>query len=181
MQAAPIGNPLRIEGLRYTMGLLCLMGFGVQADNVVTASSVSLEAAQRAAAESVRKCQADGYRVSATVVDRSGVTVAVLRADGAGPHTLDSSRRKAYTAASLRETTQKMAVLAAGSPELRGLDRMNDSILLLAGGFPVRIGGEVVGGLGVGGAPGGALDEACGRAGLAAIGADLYDTSGRTP
>lgn len=181
MQTRPISVRPRIEGLRYALSLLSVLGTGVQADNVITNSSISMEAAQRAAAESVRKCQADGYRVSATVVDRAGITVAALRADGAGPHTLDSSRRKAYTSASLRESTQKMAALAAASPELGGLDRMNDSILLLAGGFPIRIGGDVVGGIGVGGAPGGALDEACARAGLATLGADGYETGGRTP
>lgn len=181
MQTTDACHRPRCQRIRWTLGLLCLIAIGVQADNLITTSSVSLEAAQRAAAESVRKCQADGYRVSATVVDRAGVTLAALRADGAGPHTLDSSRRKAYTAASLRESTQKIAALAASSPELRGLDRMNESILLLAGGFPIKIGGEVVGGLGVGGAPGGALDEACSRAGLAAIGAEVYETGGRAP
>jgi len=51
---------------------------------------------------------------------------------------------------------------------------MNDSILLLGGGFPIRIRGEIVGGIGVGGAPGARLDEGCARAGLQAVGADLF-------
>ncbi len=48
---------------------------------------------------------------------------------------------------------------------------MNESILILGGGLPVRIDGEFLGGIGVGGAPGAKLDEACARAGLSAIGA----------
>lgn len=151
------------------------------AETWLSLPTISLDASQKAVAEALRKCQADGYRVSVTVVDRSGVPVLTARADGAGPHTLDSSRRKAYTAASLRETTRKLSEIQASSPELRALGEMNDSILLLAGGFPVKIGGEVVGAIGVGGAPGGPLDEACARAGLRAIGADAYESGVGNP
>lgn len=158
-----------------------LAGAAAEAEPVVTVSTISLESAQKAGAEALRQCQADGYRVSVTVVDRSGVPVLTLRADGAGPHTLDSSRRKAYTSASLREPTRKLADIQAGSPELRELGNMNESILLLAGGFPIKLGGDTVGGLGVGGAPGGKLDEACARAGLRAIGADPYESDKPAP
>ena len=130
--------------------------------------------ARQAAQAAMEQCRADGYRVSAAVVDRSGLVKALIRDDGAGPHTLDSSRRKAYTAASLRESTSRLARLAAEHTHLQGLRDMNASILLLGGGFPVRVDGQVVGGIGVGGAPGAALDEACARAGLQAIGADPY-------
>lgn len=161
--------------------VLLLSAAPSHAETVVTVSSISLEAAQKAAAEVLRKCQSDGYRVSVTVVDRSGIPVLTARADGAGPHTLDSSRRKAYSAASLRESTRKLSEIQSGSPELRALGDMNESILLLAGGFPIKIGGDIVGGIGVGGAPGGKLDEACARAGLQAIGSDSYETGAGNP
>ena len=48
---------------------------------------------------------------------------------------------------------------------------MNDQVLMLGGGLPIEIGGEIVGGIGVGGAPGAHLDDACAQAGLDAIGA----------
>ena len=51
---------------------------------------------------------------------------------------------------------------------------MNESILILGGGFPIKINDEIVGGIGVGGAPGTKFDEACARAGLKSIGAELY-------
>ena len=92
-------------------------------------------------------------------------------ADGAGPNTIDSSRRKAYTAASLRRPTQWLAELIASKPEIRGLTEMNESILIVGGGLPIRLEGEVMGGIGVGGAPGAKLDEACAQAGLSSIGA----------
>ncbi len=127
--------------------------------------------AQRASVAAWEACKTAGYKISVAVVDRGGVVLAMLRDEHAGVHTADSARRKAYTAASLREPTQKLAELAARRPELAGLQHMNASILLLGGGFPVRIAGQVVGGIGVGGAPGANFDEACARAGLQAIGA----------
>jgi uncharacterized protein GlcG (DUF336 family) len=163
--------------LRAASALVGLLAIATAcADSLPTVTHISLDLAQKASAEAMRKCQADGHRVSVSVVDRSGILVLMARSDGAGPHTVESSRRKAYTAASLREPTQKLAEMAAGASDLRELGNMNESILLLGGGFPIRISGDVVGGLGVGGAPGVKLDEACARAGLQSIGAELYDS-----
>ena len=78
----------------------------------------------------------------------------------------DSSRKKAYTAASLRRPTSEFAELIAKNPAVQGLRDMNEDILILGGGLPINMGGEVVGGIGVGGAPGGHLDDACAQAGL---------------
>jgi uncharacterized protein GlcG (DUF336 family) len=93
------------------------------------------------------------------------------RSDGAGPHTVESSRKKAYTAASLRRPTTELAELITKVPTLQTLRDMNQDILILGGGLPIEIGGEVVGAIGVGGAPGSHLDDACAQAGLDAIGA----------
>jgi uncharacterized protein GlcG (DUF336 family) len=137
-------------------------------------SVLPLALATKATRAAVSQCEQDGYRVSAAVVDAGGVVKVLVRSDGAGVHTVDSSRRKAYTAASLREPTQKLAQLIAQKPELQALRDMNESILILGGGFPIKIGEQMVGGIGVGGAPGTSLDEACARAGLETLGANLY-------
>lgn len=128
---------------------------------------LSLESASRLAADTVAACHADGHAVSATVVDRAGVVRAVLRADGAGPHTIEASRLKAYTAASARNTTSAMMETAQKNPGAANL-RDIPGFLLLGGGVPVRIGDEVVGAIGVGGAPGGHLDERCATAAIEA-------------
>ncbi|WP_447971297.1 GlcG/HbpS family heme-binding protein [Nitrospira sp. M1] len=141
------------------------------AEELPRESVLPLSLATKAAHAAVDKCLADGYRVSATVVDRGGNIRAVLRQDGAGPHTLESSRKKAYSSASLKQPTEKLAGLVAKMPVLHGLQHMNEHILLLAGGLPIELGDEVVGGIGVGGAPGGHLDVACAQAGLRSIGA----------
>lgn len=127
--------------------------------------------AGKAIQASLDACKKDGYQVSVSILDRAGVLRAMVRADGAGPHTVDSSRKKAYTAASFRRATTELAGLINKVPTLEALREINDQVLTLGGGLPIEIGGEVVGGIGVGGAPGAHLDDACAQAGLDAIGA----------
>ena len=140
-------------------------------DELPKESVLPLLMAGKAVQAAVEACKKDGYRVSVSVVDRDGILRSMARADGAGPHTIESSRKKAYTAASLRRQTSELAELIVKVPALEALRDMNENILMLGGGLPIEIGGEVVGGIGVGGAPGAHLDDACARAGLDAIGA----------
>lgn len=151
--------------------MLALPGLVCAAEELPRESVLPLTQAGRAVHAALEACRKDGYRVSVSVVDRAGVLRAMIRADGAGPHTVDSSRKKAYTAASLRRPTTELAELINKVPTLQALREMNDQVLILGGGLPIEIGGEVVGGIGVGGAPGAHLDDACAQAGLDAIGA----------
>lgn len=158
----------------FRMVVICLgslLSSGVSAADLPRESVLPLSLATKAAEAAVERCTKDGYRVSAAVVDRSGVVRALLRQDGAGPHTIDSSRKKAYTSASLRRPTAELGELVAKMPAVQGLRDMNEDILILGGGLPIRMGEELVGGIGVGGAPGGHLDTACAQAGLESIGA----------
>lgn len=150
----------------------CALSNLAYAQDILTQRVLPLELSTQAAMAAVKKCHEDGFKVSVAIVDQSGLLKVQLKADGAGPHTLDSSRRKAYTANSLRDSTHKYAVLVAQKPELQSLARLNDSILLLGGGFPIKIGGEIVGGIGVGGAPGIEFDEVCASAALKVLKAD---------
>ena len=155
--------------------ILLMAGQGLSvanaADELPKESVLPASLAGKAAQAALDFCKKDGYRVSASVVDRAGVLRAMLRADGAGPHTVDSSRKKAYTSASLRRATTDLADMIAKQPALQALREMNESILMVGGGLPIEIAGEVVVAIGVGGAPGTHLDDACAEAGLDAIGA----------
>lgn len=141
------------------------------ADELPKESVLPLSMAGKAAQAALDACKKDGYRISVSVVDRAGVLRTMGRSDGAGPHTVESSRKKAYTAASLRRPTSELAELITKVPTLQALRDMNEDVLILGGGLPIEIGGEVVGAIGVGGAPGAHLDDACAQAGLDAIGA----------
>lgn len=132
-------------------------------------SVLPVSLALRALQAGLAHCEKDGYRIGISIVDRSGVVRAIARGDGAPPHTIDSSRKKAYTAVGFRRSTTDVVTLMAETPALQGLQDMNDEVLALGGGLPIVFVGEVVGGIGVAGAPGGHLDDACAQAGLDAI------------
>lgn len=154
-------------GVAMLVGVPALSG----AEDLPREAVLPLSLATKAASAAADKCTQDGHRVSVAVVDRAGLLRAFVRTDGAGPHTIESSEKKAYTSASMRSPTSNVAELIAKTPSVQGLQQMNDKILFLAGGLPIEIAGEVVGGIGVGGAPGGHLDAACAQAGLDSIGA----------
>ncbi len=158
--------------LMIATAFVMLMSYPVLAsDDLLKESVLPLSLAGKATQASLDACNKDGYQVSVSIVDRAGVLRAMVRADGAGSHTVDSSRKKAYTAASLRRSTTELAELINKVPTLQALGKMNDHVLMLGGGFPIEIGGEIVGGIGVSGAPGTHLDDACALIGLGAIGA----------
>ncbi|SHL57514.1 Uncharacterized conserved protein GlcG, DUF336 family [Roseovarius marisflavi] len=144
----------------------------VTAQDLPTAPYLPLEMAATAARAAVDACASEGYNVSVAIVARSGETKALLRADNAGPHTVGSSTGKAFTSASMGRDTAGLAGFIGGNPENGGLRDMDSRLVIQAGGLPIRIGGALIGGIGVGGAPSGTIDETCGRAGLDAIGAE---------
>lgn len=135
------------------------------AQTVRTERNMSLELANQIAAAGVAACQEKGYAVAATVVDRAGSVRAVQRADNAGPHTLEASRAKAFTSASAKNATLAMMEAAQKNPGAANLVHI-PGFLLLGGGVPVKAGNDVIGAVGIGGAPGGHLDEQCAVAAL---------------
>lgn len=153
-------------------GLVPIQGPRAAQPGLLEERNIPLALALEAAQAAVDACSRQRWSVSATVVDRAGHVKAVVRADGAGPHTLDSSRRKAYTAASLGIGTTEAEAIARRHPAASSL-RDIEGFLLLGGGLPIRADGEVVGAIGVGGAPGGEKDDMCAAAGLAKIGRRL--------
>ncbi len=148
--------------------VLALVSFAASAQAVRTEKNMSLELANKIAAATVAACSADKFNVTATVVDRAGSVRAVHRADNAGPHTLAASQAKAFTSASAKNTTLAMMENAQKNPAAANVAQI-PGFLLLGGGVPVKAGDEVIGAVGVGGAPGGHLDEKCAMAGIATV------------
>ena len=145
--------------------ILSTAATSASAQAVRTERNMSLDLANQIAAATVTTCTANGYAVTATVVDRAGSVRAVQRADLAGPHTLGASQQKAFTAASAKNTTLAMMEGAQKNPAAANLVYI-PGFLLVGGGVPVKVGNEVIGAVGVGGAPGGHLDEQCAVAAL---------------
>jgi len=132
---------------------------------IIQERNISLALAQEIAQGAVAACTQKNVSVTATVVDRAGLVRAVLRADNAGPHTIDASRAKAFTSVSTRAPTANLGENAQKNP---GAQFLNDipGFLLLAGGVPIRAGDVVIGAIGVGGAPAGSTDAECAVAAL---------------
>ena len=147
---------------------LSLFATAAGAQAVRTEKNMSLDLANQIATAAVAACTANGYAVAATVVDRAGLVRAVQRADNAGAHTLASSQQKAWTSASAKNTTLAMMEGAQKNPAAANLVYL-PGFLLLGGGVPVKVGNETIGAVGIGGAPGGHLDEQCAMAALAKV------------
>ncbi|PJK30181.1 GlcG/HbpS family heme-binding protein [Minwuia thermotolerans] len=130
------------------------------------------DVALRLAQGALERCRDEGAQIAVAVVDRFGVLQVVLRDRYAGAHTPETARRKAWTAVSFRNDTLALAEVAKPGGEAYGANFIEDA-LMLGGGVPVEAAGSIVGGVGVSGAPGGALDDACARAGIEAVMDDL--------
>lgn len=135
---------------------------------LMTTKSLTPEAALQVARGALEACRKSGYQVAVAVVDRGGNLQVLLRDRFAGPHTPQTARRKAWTALSFRTDTTTMSEFTQPGKESSGTRHISGA-LMLGGGVMVRAAGELVGAVGVSGAPGGKADEACAKKGIATI------------
>lgn len=130
------------------------------------------ETALKATLAALEDCRKRGYQVAVAVVDRAGVAQTMLRDRFAGPHTVNTAINKGYTAVSFRVDTLELSKQTqAGSPS-SGV-RAIPNVVAIGGGVLIQAGGTLLGAIGVSGAPGGEADEACAKAGIAAIRDDI--------
>lgn len=162
---------MRIAGV--LVGCCCALNAPLAEEPaLVSYQTLSPEVALELAEATLQACRKAGFQVAVAVVDRTGVPQVMLRDRYAGAHTPDTAARKAWTAVSFRTNTLALADMTqAGKPQ-SGVREVTNA-LMIGGGLPVEAAGSQVGGVGVSGAPNGEDDEACARAGLAAIEARL--------
>jgi uncharacterized protein GlcG (DUF336 family) len=115
----------------------------------------------------LEQCTKDGYKVSVTILDKGGNVAAQLRGDGTSPHTMEFSRMKAYTARIRNQTS--LATMKQLEDPAFGYMRQIPGLVGVGGGVPIHAGTEVIGAVGVSGAPGGEKDEVCANAGIAKV------------
>jgi uncharacterized protein GlcG (DUF336 family) len=139
---------------------------------LVTFQSMKPEIALKLAQGALARCRAESAQIAVAVVDRFGVLQVLLRDRFAGPHTPETARRKAWTAVSFRSDTLSLSEATKPGAASYGANFV-DGALMLGGGVLVEAAGSIVGAVGISGAPSGALDDACARAGIEAVAADL--------
>lgn len=142
----------------FLIAAIGLAPFAAQAQALVTERGISLDAALEAATAGLERCRADGYKVTVTVLNRHARSAVVLSDDGVNPHTIENSMRKAYTAFTTRAPSVEMG--KRPQPGLSGFLQL-DRITTLEGGLPIFAGKELVGAIGISGAPGGDKDAVC--------------------
>ena len=156
---------MRVKSLGLVAVCALLMPFAARGQ-VLTERNVSLQLARMIGDAAIAACKADGYDVTAAVVDRAGDLKLLLRADSSNPHNADLARRKAYTARTFGITSLEFAKRTNGATDLSG-QRYLAEVIPLGGGVPIMMGAERIGGLGLSGAPSQEADEKCAKAGLA--------------
>jgi uncharacterized protein GlcG (DUF336 family) len=143
------------------------------ADPVVNEPMLSTDAAVEAARAALAKCRGDGQKVSVTVIDAAGRPKAMIRDDGAAPHTAEHSFRKAYTALSYRMPSADYGKRAAEAKGVAIGPQLLPNITTAAGGVPIKVDGKTVGAIGISGTPssagGGEHDATCASAGAARV------------
>jgi uncharacterized protein GlcG (DUF336 family) len=145
---------------------------GAQQQATFALRSLTPEAALRAAQAALQNCARTGYQVAVAVSDRAGHPLVMLRDRFAGPHTPETAVNKAYTAVTFKMDTLAFARATQATESASGI-RQLPRVVAIGGGLPIESAGALVGGIGVSGAPGGEADDACARAGVAAIRDDL--------
>lgn len=162
------------NALPLLVGVLCLLSLPAWSEEgLFTTRSLTVETAHQAAWAGMQECRKRGYSVAIAVVDRGGNVQALLRDRFAGPHTPETAIRKAWTANSFRQPTGELAGLLE-EKRIPSQVPNNPGALLVGGGLLIEAGGEIIGGIGVSGAPPGkserdSIDGACAQAGIDAI------------
>ncbi|HYR86152.1 MAG TPA: heme-binding protein [Terriglobia bacterium] len=160
--------------LIWTAAALAMIAASADAQ-VLMQRNISVAQAMAVANGAIESCgRANGQvTITVAVVDRAGDVRLIINGDTASPHNLELARRKAYTARTFRRPSLEWAKGTAGDSQLAGQRQLAD-VIPLGGGVPIMIGDEAIGAVGVSGSAGGQPgDEACARAGVAAIAAQL--------
>jgi len=155
--------------LALSAGIL-IYGQAVRAQGLVTQRNMSLALAKNIAEGALAECRAKGFHTAVAVVDRAGQVMVILRDEQATAQQAEMARRKAYTARMFRATTLEFQKRTSGDSTYAAQRDVAD-ILALGGGVPIRVGDDIIGGVGSSGSSQ-EQDDLCAKAGIAKV-ADL--------
>ena len=143
--------------------LVCVLAWPASAQ-LLNEKNLSAAMAMTIAETALETCTKQGYHVSVHVLGRNGEVLVAVRGDGAPPHTMENSQRKAYTSRTFRIPSGEFVQRVKDNPTTGAVHL--SGIIAAQGALPIKVGEEVIGAVGVSGAPGGEKDEACSKAGI---------------
>jgi uncharacterized protein GlcG (DUF336 family) len=136
--------------------------------NVVKKYSISHQLAQNMVNAALAKARQLGVTENVAILDDGGNLKAFARMDGASVPTIEIAQRKAYTAL-FGVSTQDFFNFIQGDPSLLAGIPTLPRVAAWGGGFPIQVDGEIVGAIGVSGAPKVENDVDCATAALALV------------
>ena len=146
------------------------------ADTLISERQISVDAALDMAQTALAACRKHGSLVTITILDRADRVVVSVRDNGASPHSVEHSLRKAHTALTYNMPSSEYGKGAAANPGSAGTLHLAN-ITTAAGGLPIRAGDTLVGAIGISGTPGakggGGADEGCAKAAIDKIAGGL--------
>jgi uncharacterized protein GlcG (DUF336 family) len=145
------------------IGALVATPIAAPAQEVLMQKAISLDLAHAIAQAALDDCRSHNYHPAIVVIDASGAVKVLLRDDGSGPQNADTARRKAFTALTFKGKSSDQVKIW----ETQKIPNIGPDRVALAGGVAIKSGDDVIGAIGIGGAPGSEKDEACAVAGIA--------------
>src|SRR4030081_1094731 len=136
--------------------------------NVIEKHSISSELAQKMVDAALAKARELGVSENVAILDDGANLKAFSRMDGASMPTIEIAQKKAYTAL-FGVSTQVFFNFIQGDPSLLAGIPTLARVAAWGGGFPIKVNGEVVGAIGLSGAPTVQNDVDCARAALALV------------
>jgi uncharacterized protein GlcG (DUF336 family) len=160
---------MSVAKLIAAVAISCVAIGAANAQTPLFEKNVSMKMALMIIEGALDQCTKDGHRVSVVVVDRAGNVAASVRGDGTKPHMLEFARLKAYTASTNPRGLTSLEFKNVANQAERAHLKEIPGIVFVGGGVPIKIGNQVIGGVGISGAPGEDKDEACANAGIAKV------------
>jgi glc operon protein GlcG len=127
---------------------------------------LNLEGAKKLAAASEVEARKNNWNVVIAVVDDGGHLLYLQRMDGTQTGSIDVAIGKARTSAAFRRATKIFDELAKTRPSITSI---SPDAVLLEGGVPIMVGGQLIGAVGVSGVTS-QQDAQIADAGIAALG-----------
>lgn len=153
-QPAPVSNPPVAAAARVP---------------IPAARGPALALALEAASTAIKTCSTKDQKIGVAVLDSAGVVKVLLASDGASPRGVSSGNAKALTALRFSASTSLLQTQVKTDQALADKIAADTQLNARAGAVLIKVGDEIIGAIGVGGARGSDIDEACAVAGLQVV------------